>query len=342
MNKTVQTVLTVFCALMILTLPFLVPSPKLLESAVDRILEEAPAEADEAGSLLDWLFGTAKAEEEGPAYSLPVDLTPGYEPNPACYTENGYEDDSISIKMEIREIPNTENVQWCIAWITIKSPTQLRTAAAGSLKSSKVAKITSMAAKNNAILAINGDFYSNDPQKTTYEYRMGQKIRNKINRKKDILIIDENGDFHLFIKSDKEKLNAFENSDHQIINAFTFGPALVIDGEIQNIDKNYSYNPTGKEPRMAIGQTGPLSYVFVMADVHDRYSKKAPTGVSHQELAEFMGELGCIQAFNLDGGNTAEMVFNNKYFGFRTGNERPQSDIIYFATAVDPAEWKGQ
>ena len=58
MNKTVQTVLTVFCALMILTLPFLVPSPKLLESAVDRILEEAPAEADEAGSLLDWLFGT--------------------------------------------------------------------------------------------------------------------------------------------------------------------------------------------------------------------------------------------------------------------------------------------
>ena len=30
MNKTVQTVLTVLCALMILTLPFLVPSPKLL------------------------------------------------------------------------------------------------------------------------------------------------------------------------------------------------------------------------------------------------------------------------------------------------------------------------
>ena len=82
MNKTVQTVLTVLCALMILTLPFLVPSPKLLETAVERILEEAPEEPEESGSLLDWLFPAARAEE-APAYSLPVDLTPGYEPNPA-------------------------------------------------------------------------------------------------------------------------------------------------------------------------------------------------------------------------------------------------------------------
>ena len=52
--------------------------------------------------------------------------------------------------------------------------------------------------------------------------------------------------------------------------------------------------------------------------------------------------LGCVQAFNLDGGNSAEMIFNNAFYGSRTGNERDQSDIIYFATAVDPAEWKGQ
>ena len=48
MNKTVQTVLTVLCALMILTLPFLVPSPKLLETAVERILEETPEEPEES------------------------------------------------------------------------------------------------------------------------------------------------------------------------------------------------------------------------------------------------------------------------------------------------------
>ena len=58
--------------------------------------------------------------------------------------------------------------------------------------------------------------------------------------------------------------------------------------------------------------------------------------------AEYMAGLGCLQAYNLDGGNSAEMIFNIAFYGSRTGNERDQSDIIYFATAVDPAEWKGQ
>ena len=195
-----------------------------------------------------------------------------------------------------------------------------------------------MAAKNFAIVAINGDNFANDPQKTTYEYRMGQQIRSKTNKKKDILIIDENGDFHLFVKSDKAKLSEFEKSGHQIVNAFTFGPALVIDGEVQKIDGSYGYNPKGKEPRMAIGQTGPLSYVMGMAEGRNKNSE----GVTQQQLADFMGGLGCVQAFNLDGGNSAEMIFNNAFYGSRTGNERDQSDIIYFATAVDPVTWKEQ
>ena len=89
---------------------------------------------------------------------------------------------------------------------------------------------------------------------------------------------------------------------------------------------------------MAIGQTGTLSYVLVMAEGRNKNSE----GVTQQQMADFMGVLGCVQAFNLDGGNSAEMVFNNAFYGSRTGNERDQSDIIYFATAVDPAEWKGQ
>ncbi len=333
MNKTLQTVLTVLCVLMILAMPLIIPSPKLLESSMDRILEEMPEDAGEESFLLDWLFTRAKAEET--AYSLPVDLTPGYEPNPACYTEDGYEDDSITVRMETVE---EDGVLYCIARVTVKSPTQLRTATAGSLKSTKTALMSNIAKKNNAIIAINGDNFTREQTKKTYEYRMGQKIRNKTNKVKDILIIDENGDFHLFVKSDKTKLSAFEKSGHQIINAFTFGPALVIDGVVQKVDTSYSYNPIGKEPRMAIGQTGPLSYILVMAEGR----KKDSEGVSHQVLAEYMGSLGCIQAYNLDGGNSAEMIFNNAFYGLRTGNERDQSDIIYFSTAVDPVTWKGQ
>ena len=88
---------------------------------------------------------------------------------------------------------------------------------------------------------------------------------------------------------------------------------------------------------MAIGQTGPLSYVLVLAEGRNKDSE----GVTHQELADFMFDLGCIEAFNLDGGNTATMVFNGGYYqtGRSSTNERAQSDCIYFATAVDPATW---
>ena len=46
-----------------------------------------------------------------------------------------------------------------------------------------------------------------------------------------------------------------------------------------------------------------------------------------------MYSIGCVQAFNLDGGNSAEMVFGEQIIkGMPGGDERTLSDIIYFAT----------
>ena len=116
----------------------------------------------------------------------------------------------------------------------------------------------------------------------------------------------------------------------KLINAFTFGPALVKDGKLLELDEDYGYNPNGREPRTAIGQMGPLSYVMVLIEAKDRSGK---TGFSQGKLAEFMYNLGCVQAFNLDGGNSAEMVFGEQVIkGQPGGDERTLSDIIYFAT----------
>ena len=132
-------------------------------------------------------------------------------------------------------------------------------------------------------------------------------------------------------------MKAFNESGHTIVNAFTFGPALVIDGEVQKIDAEYGYNPNGREPRMAIGQTGALSYVLVMAEGRSSESE----GVTHQELADYIGALGCTQAFNLDGGNSATLVLGGQICNAKsTDNERSVSDVIYFATSVDPINWQ--
>ena len=329
MKLSVRILLTALCVALVLAMPFVLSAPKIL-GVVRWELEDLIPGEDEG--LLRFLLPAAHAEaaEVVREYELPVDFTPGYAPREELFTEDGYEDDSIRVQMETRE---EDGVIWRIAWVEVASPTQLRTAIAGSKVTSSAKKLVlTMAADAHAVVALNGDYYSNDAKKTTFEYRMGVKIRDKTNKKKDILIIDENGDFHTFIKS--EGVTKFESqTGHRIINAFTFGPALVQEGQHLKMDTGYGYNPNGREPRAAIGQLGELSYVLVIAE-----GRGESPGVTHQELADFMYSLNCVEAFNLDGGGSATLVYHGRYFNNLGGNPREMSDIIYFATAVPPEE----
>lgn len=324
MKTSMRVLVWLLCAILILALPFTVSSPAMLDEARWQVMEEMEtdeAEQWEEEALLNLLFPHALADD----YELPVDFSVPPAPDPSLITENGYEDASIRVQMETRE---EDGVVWRIAWVEVASSTQLRTATAGKLTSEKTALVKSMAVKNNAVVALNGDYFSNNPTKTSFEYRMGQKIRSKGNKTKDILIIDENGDFHTFVKS-QGAVDFEKETGHKIINAFTFGPALVQKGTLLKMDTNYGYNPNGREPRAAIGQLDSLSYVMVVAE-----GRGKSVGVTHQELADFMASLGCREAYNLDGGGTAAMVYNGEYYNKLGGSERATSDIIYFATAV--------
>lgn len=323
MKKTAA--LLLICALLLtLLLPFALPSGALIEARREEMMEAYWQEQE--GGLLRWLIPGARAEQQ--LDPLPIDFSPGREPKPDGFTETGYLDDSIELRLETIE---QDGLILRVAYINIAHPSQLRTATASKLGSKKVALISSMAKAHNAVLAFNANYLSNDPVKTSFEYRMGERIRSKPNREKDLLIIDENGDFNLFIKSQAEEIEAFEEAGHTIVNAFTFGPALVKDGELLALNDKYGYNPHGREPRLAFGQLAPLSYIVVLAEGRRRDSE----GLTQAELAQVMYDLACVQAFNLDGGNSATLVFNGGYYHIKTkANERAQSDMIYFASLM--------
>ena len=131
MKLPVRIALWVLCAALILAMPFVISSPRILEDAQWEIID-----------LMDtgrWsLFSTACAEEDvaedeweaewedaAPEYELPIDRSPGRIPNPACFTEDGYEDESISVQLET--IEENKRLIWRVARINIASPTQLRT-----------------------------------------------------------------------------------------------------------------------------------------------------------------------------------------------------------------------
>ena len=345
MKLSVRILLAALCAAVLLTMPFYVSSPHMLDEvrgAYAGIGEEEEDEGEDSG-LLRLFVSEARAEDDlivevvdegkfdrNSPLELPLDFSVPPAPNPDNYTENGYEDETIRVRLETQE---ENGVIWHVAYVDIADASQLRTAIAGKkVTSKKDAKPSTMAKVNHAVVAINSDYYTKDPDKTAFEVRMTQKIRTNNNRFKDTLIIDREGNFHLdrFIKGEYEASAYYKEHQDDLVNVFTFGPALVKDGKLQEIDENYGYNPNGREPRSAIGQTGELSYVMVIAE-----GRGESSGVNFAELAQKMYDLGCQQAFNLDGGNSSILIFNGEsYQGQPGGTERSQSDIIYFATAV--------
>ena len=277
--------------------------------------------------LLCLLFALPATAED---FSLPIDFSGGYKPDPNGYTKDSYEDASLSVKMEKRDI---DGVRYDIAWIKVASPTQLRTAIAGEPNEIVAEKPGRMARSVNAVVAINGDFYVQ--RKDGLIYRQGQAFRYILNPEKDVLVIDDLGDLHVFLGNENQtsELLAFLQSGRTIINAFTFGPAIVKDGQALPLPETYltRFDSAVRAPRTVIAQIGPLEYVFVEAEGRVKHSK----GVTTDQMGQFMVELGVQTAYCMDGGNSSIMLFGGKYYDANyAASEREQSDIIYIATAV--------
>ena len=267
--------------------------------------------------LLCLCFALPALAEE---YSLPIDFSGGYVPNPDGFTKDSYEDASLSVKMEKRDI---DGVRYDIAWIKVASPTQLRTAIAGKPNEIVAEKPGRMARKANAVVAINGDFYVQ--RKDGLIYRQGQAFRYLLNPEKDVLFLGS--------ETQTSELVAFLQSGRTIINAFTFGPAIVKDGQALPIPETYltRFDSAVRAPRTVIAQIGPLEYVFVEAEGRVKHSK----GVTTDQMGQFMVELGVQTAYCMDGGNSSIMLFNGRYYDANyAASEREQSDIIYVCSAV--------
>lgn len=141
------------------------------------------------------------------------------------------------------------------------SPTQLRTELNKPYPSKSTAKASVIAKRVNAVLAINGDYFVYHNQ--GFIVRNGEVLREKFNEDYDTLIIDDKGDFTIIPSTTEEEIRAFTGN---IVQAFTFGPGLVIDG-VKTTEFPLKANTPNKETqRIAIAQMGPLSYLVVTTE----------------------------------------------------------------------------
>ena len=258
---------------------------------------------------------------------LPIDNTPGYAPNKACYLSDGtgYEDATLQVHIEIVRAYET-TIQ--VIRVKIADPSQIRTAMSAQYGHTSVSAGATIARRNNAILAINGDFFSFHNR--GYLVRQGKLFRNRPDGSFDTLIIDDQGDLHIIPKATGEKLAAFQGV---MVNTFNFGPGLVIDGNmVPSFEENDSTVPNKRTQRICIGQTGPLSYLCIATEGPEN---KGSQGLLLTEIAQLAYDYGCVNAYNLDGGSSSTVVLNNKKINaLSTGKTRSICDILYFATAI--------
>jgi len=352
-KKSRMALLTLAVVLMALSLTFVLPSGAILTEAKQRYQDEAPIDwgddeeeivepdmgtsarpyrviATTAESDVSFTFGDDEASDaETAVKALDIGMdTVGSAPVEANFTAEGYADDTITVQIE--EIKQDDSI-YHVAYVDIASPTQLRTYVVGGVNSTRTSPTTTLAQSVNAVVAVNGDFY--DKYTGGWIVRQGETVRRKASDNYDLLLIDENADFHLLTAGKTNQKNGITAllEQHDIVNAFFFGPALVMDGETCAISEHYGWNPSGQEPRAAIGQLGPLRYAIVTVDGRIDES----SGVTLPTLAAFMAQIGCTQAYNLDGGNSSALVYHNELLSIKGVEERSVHDIIYFASATE-------
>ena len=339
MRKNLLTAVSILAVLMVCSLMFTIPSGAITEEAQNRYFDALWEEEEDVwdeDARLPRVLGVRAAgavfSDILPAANIaPLEndlFAPGSTPIAENFTENGYRDDSIIVEMEKQRMFDSDVY---IAYVKIATPSQIRTAVAGKKLGASSTNHTSKISTNyNGIVAMNGDYYTKT--KAGYIVRMGKSYREKTSKNMDLLLIDEMGDFHILPHghdAQKEAIAVFQ-SEHEIVNGFFFGPALVIDGEKQEIPKDYQFDPNQKNPRAGIAQLGALTYAMVVVNGRTEASE----GVTMAEFASVMEEIGAQQAYNLDGGNSATLAFNGEVYNDKPQAERSVTDIIYFASAT--------
>ena len=212
-----------------------------------------------------------------------------------------------------------------VADVEVTDGTSILSAFANNTYGRNITDTTSdMAEENNAVLAINGDYYG--ARQSGYVIRNGVVYRNQGSNGED-MVISKDGTLSFISESDTTTDSLIQKQAWQVL---SFGPVLVENGQVAVTENDEVGMAMASNPRTAIGTVAKNHYLFVVSD--GRTSESA--GLSLYELANFMKSLGATNVYNLDGGGSSTMVFQGEVVNNPTTNgnkisERAVSDILY-------------
>ncbi len=250
-----------------------------------------------------------------PTYA-PGDFTAAF---PTEDTDSGaaYSYQSDSLRIAVNEVQEN-GITYFVADVWIKDISRFKTAFAGGQYGQGQRGVPlDMARENDAILAVTGDYYS--ARSAGVVVRNGELYREK--PYEDVCVLFFDGTMETFTKEEFDLDSAVTKKAWQV---WSFGPELLKDG--QSVER-FTGGISDKNPRCGIGYYEPGHYCLVVVDGRQSgYS----SGMTLAEFSSLFYSLGCKAAYNLDGGATAQMMFQGELVSRPSGGGRKSSDIVYF------------
>ncbi|MBR3927420.1 MAG: phosphodiester glycosidase family protein [Clostridia bacterium] len=171
--------------------------------------------------------------------------------------------------------------------------------------------------RSDSILTISGDFYGLRDYGVIV--RNGTLYRTMENAVNDWCVLYWDGTMACYSPGEVDDGLLMEEGAYQ---SWYFGPMLLDEnGQPMTV---FNSNVEKRNPRCAIGYFEPGHYCFIVVEGRTSSSK----GLSLADLSALMYSLGCKAAYNLDGGETAQMVFDDRTQNKLLDNGRKCSDFV--------------
>jgi exopolysaccharide biosynthesis protein len=166
---------------------------------------------------------------------------------------------------------------------------------------------------------MNGDYYGNGGNGVVI--RNGEVFRSNTNGS-DVCVLYYDGTMKTYSSQEFDVDQAIKDGAWQ---AWSFGPALLDDNGNSKTDFIADGHVMEVNPRSAIGYYEPGHYCMVVVDGRQSgYS----SGMTLSGLSELFHKLGCTAAYNLDGGKSSAMTFDDSLVNQPSQGGREVSDCI--------------
>lgn len=190
-------------------------------------------------------------------------------------------------------------------------------------------KLSDMSDAMKAVLAVNGDSYSNNRHRDN-----GTIIRNGVVYRSsptdmETCVLNWDGTMEIYSPDQIDLQQLIEKGAYQ---SWIFGPSL--------LDENGRAKPAASlrtwdyiresHPRTAIGYFEPGHYCILLVDGRQKSSR----GMFPEEMAKVFEDLGCRAAYNLDGGHCSFMTFQGRTANHPYKPEHEVTDGIFFTEGL--------